>query len=45
MIEENNARAVLPRGPTLRRGAPRPYRCHEAPFYMLGPLTTDIAPG
>lgn len=19
--------------------------CHEAPFYMLGPLTTDIAPG
>ena len=20
-------------------------RCHEAPFYTLGPLTTDIAPG
>ena len=19
--------------------------CHEAPFYTLGPLTTDIAPG
>src|SRR6202022_4404495 len=19
--------------------------CHEAPFYVLGPLTTDIAPG
>ncbi len=24
-------------------GAARP--CHEAPFYTLGPLTTDIAPG
>ena len=20
-------------------------KCHEAPFYTLGPLTTDIAPG
>ncbi len=20
-------------------------QCHEAPFYTLGPLTTDIAPG
>ena len=19
--------------------------CHEAPFYTLGPLTTDVAPG
>lgn len=21
------------------------YACHNAPFYTLGPLTTDIAPG
>ena len=21
------------------------YACHGAPFYTLGPLTTDIAPG
>jgi phosphomethylpyrimidine synthase len=25
--------------------AKQPERCGEAPFYTLGPLSTDIAPG
>ncbi len=29
----------------IRRNMTEVERCHEAPFYTLGPLTTDIAPG
>ncbi len=46
MIEENMdwvARATHLRSAATRRRHYRP--CHEAPFYTLGPLTTDIAPG
>src|SRR5207247_1810444 len=29
----------------LHHGEVMPGPCHEAPFYALGPLTTDVAPG